>query len=141
LLLVSAAHANGVVWRTRYPATVRIGLAILVTLVACKNPDVERLNDVKRAVCACKDATCADQAMAKLEKTSIAKSPKTRAVAKEIFDCRSKLELDERPSTDPDTEGPPAGSDTPAATGSAAAPAAGSAAAPAAGSAAPPAKP
>ena len=130
------------VWRTRYPATVRIGLAILVTLVACKNPDVERLNDVKRAVCACKDAACADQALAKLEKASIAKSPKTREVAKEIFGCRAKLELDERPNTDPDAEGsgapaPAAGSDTPAAAGSAAAPAV----APAAGSAAAPAKP
>ena len=133
-MLVSAAHANGVAWRTRYPATVRICLAILVTLVACKNQDVERLNDVKRVVCACKDAECADQAMAKLEKASIAKSPKTREVAKEIFDCRSRLELDERPKTDPDAEG----SDPPAAgSGSAAAPVA----APAAGSAAAPAKP
>lgn len=106
----------------------RIGLAILVTLVACKNPDVERLNDVKRAVCACKDAACADQAMVRLEKASIAKSAKTREVAKEIFDCRSKLELDERPSTDPDAQGSDtpaaaAGSDTPAPAGSAAAPA------------------
>ena len=115
-------------WRTRYAAPVRICLAILVTFVACKNPDVERLNDVKRVVCACKDASCADQAMAKLEKASIARSPKTREVAKEIFECRARLELDERPKTDPDAEGsdapavPGAGSDTPAA-GSAAAPA------------------
>src|ERR1043166_7356166 len=105
LLPVSAAHANGVALRTRYAATVRICLAILVTLVACKNQDVERLNGVKRVVCACKEASCADQALAQLDKASIPRSPKTREVAKEIFDCRAKLEETERPTTDPDAEG------------------------------------
>jgi hypothetical protein len=134
LLPVSAAHANGVAWRTRYAAIVRIGLAILVTLVACKNHDVERLNDVKRVVCACKEASCADQALAQLETSAIPRSPKTQEVAKEIFDCRAKLEEAERPTTDPDAEGsnapsPPApGSNAPAAAGSAASPAAGAAA-------------
>jgi len=94
------------------------------------------LNDVKRVVCACKEASCADRALAQLEKSAIPRSPKTREVAKEIFDCRARLEEAERPTTDPDAEGsdtpnPPAGgSKAPAA-------AAGSAAEPAAGAAAP----
>lgn len=122
---VSAARANGVAWRTRYAATVRIAVAILVTLVACKNHDVERMESVMREVCACKDASCADHAMAPLEKAHIERSLKTQEVARQILDCRAKLEAAERPSTDPDAEG----SAAPGATeGSAAPPAAGSAA-------------
>ena len=56
---------------TGYAATVQIRLAILVTLVACTNHSVERLTEVKREVCACKDTRCADQAMNEVPKASI----------------------------------------------------------------------
>lgn len=113
-------------WLTSYAAPVRIWLAILVTLAACKDHRIELLSSVKNDVCACKEASCADQAMARLEKLAIESTPRSQAIAREMIECRARLEARERPSTDPDAEG-------------SAAPAAGSAetAAPSAGSAAP----
>ena len=127
------------VWLTGYAATVRIWLAILVTLAACKNHDLETMDEVKRDVCACKDAACAESKMARLEKAPIRSTPKIQAVAHEIMECRARLEEADRPSTDPDAEGSAAGSAADPAAGSAAGspaanPAAGSGAAPAAGS-------
>lgn len=90
---------------TGYAATVRICLAILVTLVACKDRDIERLTAVKRDVCACKDSRCADQAMSGVPQATIRSTPRTQAIARDIMDCRAKLEAEERPTTDPDTEG------------------------------------
>ncbi|HMG55283.1 MAG TPA: hypothetical protein VK601_17420 [Kofleriaceae bacterium] len=94
-------------------------LAILVTLVACKDHNVEQLDAVKHDVCACKDASCADQAMTRVPTASLRSTPRTRALARDIVDCRAKLEAAERPSTDPDAEGsapPPTGSAAPATT-------------------------
>lgn len=119
-------------WLTGYAATVRSCLAILVTLVACvacvacKDQGLERLHAVKDAVCACKSASCADQAIAQVENIHVASNPRSQAVAREIMDCRSRLEAAERPSTDPDAAG----------SGEPAAPAAGSADGSTAGSAA-----
>jgi hypothetical protein len=108
---------------TGYAAAVRFRLAILVTLIACKDHGVERLTEVKRDVCACKDTRCADQAMSEVPKASIRSTPRTQAIAREILDCRARLEDAERPSTDPDAESgsgssddsaPPTGSAGPA---------------------------
>jgi hypothetical protein len=104
---------------TSYAAAVQIRLAILVTLVACTDHNVERLTEVKREVCACKDTRCADQAMNEVPKASIRSTPRIQALARDIVDCRARLEAAQRPSTDPDAEG--AGSDdSPAPAGSAA---------------------
>ena len=122
---------------TGYAATVRIRLAILVTLVAClgaclaaclaacTDPSVERLTDIKRGVCACKDTRCADQAMSEVPKAAIRSTPRTQAIARDIMECRARLEAAERPSTDPDAEtGTETGTETSAApAGSAPAPA------------------
>lgn len=102
---VSAARANGVAQLTGYAATVRICLAILVTLAACKDHDVERLTAVKRDVCACKDPQCADQAMNGIERATIRSTPRTQALARDIIECRAKLEAADHPNTDPDAEG------------------------------------
>ena len=114
-------------WLTSYAAPVRIWLAILVTLAACKDHRIELLSSVKDDVCACKEASCADQAMARLDKLAIESTPRSQAIAREIMECRARLEADERPSTDPDAEG---SADPAAGAGSAepAAPSAGSAA-------------
>jgi hypothetical protein len=124
----SAAPGNGVAWLTSYAAPVRIWLAILVTLAACKDHRIELLSSVKKDVCACKEASCAEQAMARLEKLAIESTPRSQAIAREIMECRARLESGERPSTDPDAEGsaepaaPTAGSAAPS-TGSGAGPA------------------
>jgi hypothetical protein len=134
---VSAARANGVSQLTGYAATVRIRLAIVVALVACPvaclvactDRSVERLTGVKRDVCACKDTRCADQAMSAVPKASIRSTPRTQAIARDIMECRARLEAAERPSTDPDAE--TGGEDGAAPAGSAPAPAPPNAAAPA----------
>ena len=107
---------------TGYAATVRICLAILVTLVACKDRGVERLTEVKRAVCACKDTRCADQAMSEVPRASIRSTPRTQAIAREMMECRARLEAAERPTTDPDAEGGAGSSDGSAAPAGSAAP-------------------
>jgi hypothetical protein len=113
---VSVVRANGVAQLTGYAAVVRIRLAILVTIIAslggclggclvgCKDHDVERLTGIKRDVCACKDVHCADQAMSEVPKTSIQSTARTRAIARDIMDCRARFEAADRPSTDPDAE-------------------------------------
>jgi hypothetical protein len=98
-----------VVWRTGYAAPVRTCVAILVTLaaclIACKERDLETLADVKSEVCACKTASCAEQAMKRIPKDTIKQTRTARTLAREMMDCRAKLEAAERPSTDPDAEG------------------------------------
>jgi hypothetical protein len=123
---VSATRANGVAQLTGYAATVRIRLAILVTRVAClgaclvaclgacSDRSVERLTSIKLVVCACKDTRCADQAMSEVPKASIRSTPRTQAIARDIMDCRARLEAAERPSTDPDAEVGGEGSAAPA---------------------------
>lgn len=100
---------------------VQICLAILVTLVACTDHSVERMTSIKRDVCACKDTRCADQAMSEVPRASIRSTPRTQAIARDILECRARLEADEQPSTDPDAEGGAgSGEDSPAPAGSAA---------------------
>ncbi|HEY0482421.1 MAG TPA: hypothetical protein VGD37_33100 [Kofleriaceae bacterium] len=95
-------------------------LAILVTLVAaviaCQDRSIAQMAAIKRDVCECKTASCAEQAMKRVPGETIKSSPRTQALARDLIECLSKLQASERPSTDPDAEG------------SAAAPAAGSAA-------------
>jgi hypothetical protein len=123
---VSAVRANGVAWLTSYAASVRNLLAILVTLAACQDHSVEQLEAVKRDVCACKAASCAEQAMNRVP-AAIPSTHRTQAIARDMLECRARLEAGERPTTDPDAESaaPAEGSAAlPAqATGSAAAPA------------------
>lgn len=105
---------------TGYAAAVQIRLAILITLVACTDHSVERLTEVKREVCACKDTRCADQAMSEVPKAAIRSTPRIQAIARDIVDCRARLEAAEQPSTDPDAEDGAGSDDSPAPAGSAA---------------------
>lgn len=123
------------VWLTGYAAPVRTRLAIFVTifvtiavtLVACKDHDLAILGDVKAEVCACKTASCAEQALKRVPADTIKPTRTSRTLAREMMDCLARLNAAERPSTDPDAEG---SGTAPAPEGSAA-PAPGSAAAPA----------
>ena len=92
------------VWLTGYAAPVRTCLAILVTLVACKDHDLETLADLKSDVCACKTASCAEQAMKRVPKDTIKPTRTSRTLAREMMNCLARLEAAERPSTDPDAE-------------------------------------
>jgi hypothetical protein len=122
-----------VVWLTGYAAPVRTRLAIFVaifvtiavTLVACKDHDLAILGDVKAEVCACKTASCAEQALKRVPADTIKPTRTSRTLAREMMDCLARLHAAERPSTDPDAEG------SGTALEGSAAPAPGSAAAPA----------
>ena len=102
---VSAARANGVAWLTSYAASVRSWIAILVTLAACHDRDVERLTAIKETVCSCRTATCAEQAVDQVSQATIASNHRTQALARDMMDCVAKLHAAERPIIDPDAEG------------------------------------
>lgn len=103
---VSASRGNGVAWRTGYAAPVRSWLAILVTLAACRDPVVERLAAIKAEVCACKTASCGEQAMKLVPQGTIKSTHRTQTIARDMLDCLAKLQAAERPTTDPDAEDP-----------------------------------
>jgi len=105
---------------------VRRWLAILVTLVACNDHGVDRLSRIKAKVCACKTASCAQEEMKLVTRETIEPTHRTQAIARDMLDCRAKLEDAERPTTDPDAEqngsADPAAPGAPEGPGSAAAP-------------------
>ena len=82
----------------------RSWLAILVTLIACRDPAIERLAAIKVAVCACRTASCAAQEMKLVPKDAIKSTHRTQAIARDMLDCLAKLQAAERPVTDPDAE-------------------------------------
>jgi len=98
---------------------VRSWLAILVMLAACDDHGVARLTSIKSEVCACKTASCAEQAMNGVPKETIKSTHRTQAIARDMLDCLAKLQAAERPTTDPDEEDndadPPAAIPPPAA--------------------------
>jgi hypothetical protein len=79
---------------------------------ACGRHGEAELEHVRDAVCSCKTASCADQAMKKLPQQDIASNPTTQRIAREMMDCLARLYENGRPSTDPDgpiqeASGPP----------------------------------
>jgi hypothetical protein len=86
---------------------VRSALAILLTLAACHDPDVERMAAIQQTVCACKTASCAEQEMKRVPSAAIKSTHRTQELARELLDCLSRLQSDERLSTDPDDEQAP----------------------------------
>lgn len=94
---------------------VTILVASVMAFAACKDRDLERMAAIKREVCACKDAACADQAMNHVT-GSLKSNARIQALARDMVECRARLEAADRPNTDPDAEGsdqpaddPPAG--------------------------------
>jgi len=88
---------------------VRSWLAILVTLTACHDHELERLTAIKAEVCACKTASCAEQAMKRLpagtsEATYHTRTHRIQTIARDMIECLAKLQAAERPTTDPDAE-------------------------------------
>jgi hypothetical protein len=98
-------------------------IAILLTLVACNDQDVQRLTAIKSKVCACKTASCAEQEMKLVPEQAIKSTHRTQGIGRELIGCVARLQEADRPSTDPDEEGtveppgaePPAGAPPPGA--------------------------
>lgn len=89
----------------RYAAPVLARIAILVTLVACNDQDAERLTAIRSKACACKTASCAEQAMKLVPEQAIKSTHRTQGIARDLLACVVRLQEAERPSTDPDEEG------------------------------------
>jgi len=104
-------------------------LAILVTLAACNDHGVESLTKIKAAVCACKTASCAEQAMKLVPQEAIESTHRTQGIARDMLECLAKLQASELPITDPDAEGSAAEGSAAAGSAAAGSAAAGSAAA------------
>jgi hypothetical protein len=117
-----------VAWLTSYAVPVRSRLAILVTLVACTDHGAASLMKIKDQVCACKTASCAEQAIKLVPQATIQSTHRTQTIARDMLDCLAKRQAAERPITDPDAEP----GDEPGPTAAAPSPAAHPAAAPAA---------
>ena len=84
-------------------------LAILVTLAAClaacNDHGAASLTKIKAAVCACKTASCAEQAMKLVPQEAIESTHRTQGIARDMLECLAKLQANELPITDPDAEG------------------------------------
>jgi len=80
-----------------------ISVALALAL-ACGDREVERLEQVRDTVCACKTTACADGALKTLPQTDIRASARARAVARAMLDCYARLNEADRPTSDPDAQ-------------------------------------
>jgi len=83
-------------------------VVIAVALLGCGDKQLETLEEIRDAVCACKAVACGEAAMKKVPQDQIKSNRKMQRVAAEMLDCMSKLYDADRPSTDPDEETPEA---------------------------------
>lgn len=100
-------------------------LAIAFALTACRDPALDTLTAVKTEVCACKTASCAEQALKRVPQGAIKQMTRAQEISRAMIECNAKLVEAERPSTDPDAEDPaeaPAAAPAPRAPAPAAAP-------------------
>lgn len=117
-------RANGVSALAGYARSMLARIALLVTLVACNDPEFERLTAIKSKVCACKTASCAEQEMKHVLEHPTKSTRRTQGLARDMFDCAARLQDAERPTTDPDEldVNQPVESPTPGSAGSATSP-------------------
>jgi hypothetical protein len=102
--------------RVSYAEAMRrwVVVALAIATGACRDPEVAKLQAIRDEVCACKTASCGEDAMKRLpqhdgatEPRPIAANRRTQVLAREMMDCMARLYLSDRPSTDPDAEPEP----------------------------------
>jgi hypothetical protein len=71
---------------------------------ACRDREVEKLEQVRAAVCACKTAKCAESALDLVPKQNIESTPRAQRIAREMLDCYAQILEADRPTQDPDAE-------------------------------------
>lgn len=81
-------------------------VAIAFMLAACRDPALDQLTAIKTEVCACKTASCAEQALKRVPQGAIKRMTRAQEVSRAMIECDAKLIEAERPSTDPDAEDP-----------------------------------
>lgn len=80
-----------------------ICVALAVAAFGCGDRRTAELEHVRDQVCACKTASCADDAMKAIPQHDMPSTPRTQKVARAMLDCLSRLYDAGRPSTDPDS--------------------------------------
>lgn len=88
--------------------TAAVIVSLIMPLTGCRDPAVQRLNQIKQVVCACKTLACADQALQAMSKTPARRLDKAQDVASEIFDCYSRLAKGDPDSNAAPTQDAPA---------------------------------
>lgn len=81
-------------------------VVIAVALLGCGDKQLETLEELRDAVCACKTTVCGEAAMKKVPQDEIKTNRKMQRAATEMLDCMSKLYEADRPTADPDAETP-----------------------------------
>ena len=83
----------------------RLVISVAVALVVasgCGDREVEQLEKVRDAVCACKTTACADDALKAVPQADIRAGARARQVARGMLDCYARLNAADRPKSDPD---------------------------------------
>jgi hypothetical protein len=92
----------------------RAAVICIVLLAGCKDPEVEQLTKFKVELCACKQASCAEQVLARVPPGEPSSSRRAQAIAREMMTCVAELYAAERPVTDLDAPAPEAPAPAPA---------------------------
>jgi hypothetical protein len=83
-----------------------IAAALALAGTACSDARLEELESIRKEVCACKTAACAQTAMLRVPQEASRHDHAARKIAKKIVDCYRGILDAERPTTDPDAEAP-----------------------------------
>ncbi len=76
---------------------------IAIALAGCTDKQVEQVKTIRDEVCACKTASCGEEAMKKLP-ASAPGGHRAQKLASEMMACLSKLYLKDRPDENPDPD-------------------------------------
>lgn len=82
-------------------------IAVALAGGGCRDKDVEKLDDIRAEVCACKTVSCGEAAMKAIPQRDIKSSHQSQLIAQKMMECMAKLYLFDRPKTDPDSEASP----------------------------------
>ena len=77
-------------------------ICVALTLGACRDNELEKLEKTRDEVCECKTVKCAEAALDHVPKSNVAPSPRAQRIAREMLDCLAALYEQDRPTQDPD---------------------------------------
>lgn len=89
-------------------------ICVALALGACSSDEAEKLEKVRDTVCACKTATCAEDALADVPKDKVEPTPRTQRIAREMLDCVAEIYSRGQPTQDPDAPLEPTDPEAPA---------------------------
>ena len=81
-------------------------ICVALTLGACRDNELEKLEKTRDEVCECKTVKCAETALDHVPKSNVEPSPRAQRIAREMLDCLAALYEQDRPTQDPDALAP-----------------------------------